>query len=99
MSVLVDEVTHAGKIRAVAFEGAGEEQRLRGRRGMVQAVPGAVLTALALVFEQRLDVRRVFNLLAAVEGAGVGGNPMSSNMPGSGTCALSMMKRKSEGVA
>ena len=40
---------------------------------MVEAVGGAVLAGVTLVALERLDVRAVFDLLAAVERARVGG--------------------------
>ena len=53
--------------------GGGDEQGLGRRGGVVEAVGGAVLAGETFVAFELFDVGGVLDLLAAVEGAGVGG--------------------------
>ena len=53
--------------------GGGDEQGLGRGGGVVEAVGGAVLAGEAFVAFELFDVGGVLDLLAAVEGAGVGG--------------------------
>ena len=64
----------AGEDPEVVAALRGDEAQGLGRRGgMMEAVGGAVLTGESLVALERLDMREVFDLLAAVEGARMGG--------------------------
>src|SRR6266545_5605392 len=54
--------------------GGAQEQRLRTRCSMMQAILRTVCTGRALVINQRLEVSRIFELRTAIEAARVGRN-------------------------
>ena len=68
----LDESTDEDAEVVVAL-GGGDEQGLGRRGGVVEAVGGAVLAGETFVAFELFDVGGVLDLLAAVEGAGVGG--------------------------
>ena len=68
----LDESTGEDAEVVVAL-GGGDEQGLGRRGGVVEAVGGAVLAGEAFAALELFDVDGVFDLLAAVEGAAMGG--------------------------
>ena len=67
-----------GSPQITAAIGQFDEERLAARRGVVETVDATVLSCLALVIDQSLQVSRILDLLAAIPGPIVPGDHLQA---------------------